>query len=293
MVLEFWQMSAATRERYAQEIKVAASLRSERLVRALATVPREDYLGAAPWRTMARPAPGQMQPDISEVSDPNELYRDVAVYLDQSKNLTNGSPSTLASWLDSLSLSEGKYVFHLGCGTGYYTAVMAEMVGPSGRVVAAEIEDSLANQARANLGRYPNVQVVNGDGSELDVGTCDAILINAGATHPTAHWLSGLSTGGVLLVPMTVEFGMSNIGKGFVLKVVKLASSYQAQFLPTPVMIYSCAGVRDPEIAAAFRKSMTTGAFNSVRSLRTDTHQLEPSCWLHATMFCLSTSPST
>src|SRR5262245_24928413 len=130
MLREFRQVSAATRERYAQEIKVAANIRSERLVRALATVPRENYVGPAPWRTMARPAPGQMQPNISEVYDPSELYRDVAVYLDQSKNLTNGSPSTLAAWLDSLSLFEGKCVFHLGCGTGYYTAVMAEMVGP-------------------------------------------------------------------------------------------------------------------------------------------------------------------
>src|SRR5205809_2215082 len=132
--------SKATKERYAQEIKVAANIRSEKLVRALSTVPREEYVGGAPWRTLARPAPGQMQPIISEVSDPNELYYDVAVYVDQSKVLTNGNPSTLAPWLDSLGLSDGKSVFHLGCGTGYYTAVMAEMVGPSGRVVAVEIE---------------------------------------------------------------------------------------------------------------------------------------------------------
>src|SRR2546427_6292795 len=102
--------SKATKERYAQEIKVAANIRSEKLVRALSTVPREEYVGGAPWRTLARPAPGQMQPIISEVSDPNELYYDVAVYVDQSKVLTNGNPSTLAPWLDSLGLSDGKSV---------------------------------------------------------------------------------------------------------------------------------------------------------------------------------------
>jgi len=61
------------------------------------------------------------------------LYQDVAVFLDSSKSLTNGNPSTLAPWLDALDLAEGKSVFHLGCGTGYYTAIIAEVVDHEGR----------------------------------------------------------------------------------------------------------------------------------------------------------------
>ncbi|MFN7925046.1 MAG: hypothetical protein U0Q16_33420 [Bryobacteraceae bacterium] len=278
-----------TRERYAQQIKTAANLRSESLVRALATVPREEFVGASPWRTVARPAPGQMQPIVSEVSNPSELYADVAVFLDQSKTLTNGNPSTLAPWIDGLGLAEGKSVFHLGCGTGYYTAVMAEVVGPGGSVLAAEIDTALASQASASLARYPNVRVVEGDGGDLEIGARDAILVNAGVTHPTGRWLDSLNIGGTLILPMTVELGMPNVGKGLALRILKGASAYEASFFPVPVMIYSCSSVRDSSIAAAFGKQMMAGGtFSAVRSLRRDAHEQGSSCWLHSAEFCLS-----
>jgi protein-L-isoaspartate(D-aspartate) O-methyltransferase len=282
--------TAETRERYARQIKTTANIRSESLVRALATVPREEFVGAGPWRTLARPAPGQAQATISDVSDPRELYADVAVYLDQSKTLTNGNPSTLAPWLDALDLAEGMTVFHLGCGAGYYTAVMAEVVGASGRILAAEIDTALASQARSNLSRYPNVQVVEGDGGDLDIGVRDAILVNAGVTHPAGRWLDSLAIGGTLVLPMTVDFGMPHVGKGLAVRILRREFAYEANFLPVPVMIYSCSSVRDPDIAAAFSKQMMAGGtVNAVRSLRRDTHVQEASCWLHSTVFCLST----
>ena len=77
-----------------------------------------------------------------------------------SRNLANGNPSTLATWLDALDLNQGKSVFHLGCGTGYYTAIIAEIVGPRGHVTAAEIDSTLASRARETLARYPNVHVI-------------------------------------------------------------------------------------------------------------------------------------
>ncbi len=106
--------TAETRALYAQQIKTAANIQSECLVRARAAVPREEFVGPGPWRTLARPAAGQMQPIVSDVSDPSELYADVAVYLDQSKTLTNGNPSTLAPWLDALGLAEGEVRFSPG-----------------------------------------------------------------------------------------------------------------------------------------------------------------------------------
>ena len=124
--------------------------------------------------------------------------------LDASRSLTNGNPGTLAPWLDALNLSRGKSVFHLGCGTGYYTAVIAEVVAPTGRVTAAEIDPMLAGQARANLTRYSNVQVVEGDGCIVDTGVRDAILINAGVTHPRESWLDNLRHGGNLVLLSTL-----------------------------------------------------------------------------------------
>src|SRR5262245_10032960 len=68
--------SSETREQYARAIEVAAKIESGNLVRALATVPREDYLGPGPWRILPPPAAGQVRAAIREVSDPDELYAD-------------------------------------------------------------------------------------------------------------------------------------------------------------------------------------------------------------------------
>src|SRR5258708_27659231 len=140
-----------TRKRYAEEIRTAAKINSEALLNAFASVPREDFVGQGPWSVLSRPAPGQRQPEVTVVTNPCELYRDVAVYLDSSKSLTNVNPSTLAPWLDALNLSDGKSVFHLGCGTGYYTAIIPEVVGPRGQVTAAEVDPVLAPPAQKPL----------------------------------------------------------------------------------------------------------------------------------------------
>jgi protein-L-isoaspartate(D-aspartate) O-methyltransferase len=280
-----------TRKHYAEEIRTTAKIASEALIKAFAAVPREDFVGPGPWTVLSRPAAGQTQPQITDATDPKDLYQDVAVFLDRSKGLTNGNPSTLAPWLDFLDLAEGKSVFHLGCGTGYYTAVIAETVGRSGSVTATEIDPSLAAQARKSLARYSQVEVVEGDGGAVALGKRDAILINAGVTHPAGQWLENLNVGGTLIAPLTIEVGVPNVGKGLVLCVSRVASGYTARFLPTPVMIYSCKSTRDSTIASAFGQKLMTGTFASVRSLRREPHTAEPSCWWHSAEFCLSTEP--
>ncbi len=278
------------RERYADEIRTNTNVSSAALLKAFGTVPREDFVGFGPWKVLAR-VPGRTQPQVVEVTDPTELYHDVAILLDTSRSLTNGNPGTLAPWLDALNLSTGRSVFHLGCGTGYYTAIMAEMVGPKGLVTAIEIDPVLATQARANLARYPNVEVVEGDGGVVDPGTRDAILINAGVTHPKEIWIDNLQRAGTLILPLTVEFGMPQVGKGMALKVSKLQTGYEAHFFPIPVMIYSCSSVRDSEFGSLLSQSFMSGSFSSVKSLRRDPHSPQPSCWLHTSTFCLSARP--
>jgi len=284
-------VSAEARRRYAAEIGDNAEVRSTALLHAFAKVPREEFVGKGPWKVLSRPAAGYSQPQVTEVTDPAELYRDVAVLLDPLRNLTNGNPRTLAPWLDCLNLSEGKSVFHLGCGTGYYTAVIAEAVGPAGQVTAFEIDPTLAAQARSNLARYPNVQVVEGDGGMADTGARDAILINAGVTHLRESWLDSLRPAGCLVVPLTVDIGMPHVGKGMVLHVSRIGSGFAARFLPVPVMIYSCSSVRDSYFDTLLGQQFMSGTFSSMHSLRRDAHSPEPTCWLHTSNFCLSTRP--
>jgi 16S rRNA A1518/A1519 N6-dimethyltransferase RsmA/KsgA/DIM1 with predicted DNA glycosylase/AP lyase activity len=56
-------------------------------------------------------------------------------------------------------------VLQVGGGTGYYTAILVEIVGPSGRVTALEIDEGLAARARQNLAGFPSVEVVHADGT--------------------------------------------------------------------------------------------------------------------------------
>jgi len=69
------------------------------------------------------------------------VYHNVAVAIDPARQLFNGQPGTLAVWIDTLDLAAGMRVLHVGAGLGYYSAVMAECVGPTGRVVAYEVDD--------------------------------------------------------------------------------------------------------------------------------------------------------
>jgi protein-L-isoaspartate(D-aspartate) O-methyltransferase len=278
------------RQQYAEEIRANTSITSAALLKAFADVPREEFAGSGPWKVVSR-APGQLQFQVAEVTDPANLYHDVAILLDPSRSLTNGNPGTLAPWLDALNLSAGKSIFHLGCGTGYYTAIMAEMVGPTGRVTAVEIDPALAAQARSNLTSYPNVEVVEGDGGVVDSGVRDALLINAGVTHPRESWLDNLRPAGTLVLPLTMEVGMPYVGKGMVLQVSRLQTGYAAHFFPVPVMIYSCSSVRDSEFGSRLGQSFMSGGFGQVNSLRRDAHSPEPGCWLHTSTFCLSTRP--
>jgi protein-L-isoaspartate(D-aspartate) O-methyltransferase len=71
-------------------------------------------------------------------ADPAHLYHDVVVAIDAPRQLNNGQPSFLAFCLDSLDLKAGERVVHIGCGVGYYTAIIAEVIGPKGHVLAQE-----------------------------------------------------------------------------------------------------------------------------------------------------------
>jgi protein-L-isoaspartate(D-aspartate) O-methyltransferase len=122
---------------YAEEIEQVASLSSPALVDAFARVPREKFLGPPPWQlasaeVRAMAAAGLIQAAYRTASEPRHLYHNVVVVLDRAKDINNGQPSALASWIDALDLKRGDRVYHMGCGVGYYTAIMAEMVGPAG-----------------------------------------------------------------------------------------------------------------------------------------------------------------
>ncbi len=277
---------------YAEEIRAAAGLRNERLAEAFARVPREAFLGPGPWLLAGLDRGPGLGPAYRPTpdADPRHVYHDVAISLDRARDLNNGQPASLAVWMDALDLHEGARVFHLGSGTGYYTAILAETVGPSGHVLAVEVDSQLAERARQNLAGYAQVEVVEGDGGALDPGPRDAIFINAGVSHPLATWLDCLQPGGALVFPLTMTMPGSTLGKGVAMRVRREGTGFSA-FVIGFVAIYSCSSVRDPQLHPEITRALTTMSLFKAQSLRRDAHERCDTCIVHAKEFCFSAMP--
>src|SRR4029453_17939027 len=179
-------------------------------------------------------------------ADPGRVYHNIAVAIDPARQLFNGQPGTLAVWLDALELAPGARVLHIGPGLGYYTAIIAQAVGASGRVVAFEIDATLAAAATRNLASLPWVNLRCGDSSQVAGGTFDAIGVNAGGTHPLDAWLDALAPGGRMLLPITSPMPAigSTLGKGLVFLLVRTDDTIAARVM-TMVAVYSAIGLRD------------------------------------------------
>lgn len=280
---------AAVRRSYAEELRAVAGLRSEALVEAFATVPRERFLGPGPWEILAMGDPGGITYRTTVNADPRHLYRDVLVAIDAGRLLNNGQPSSLAGWFGALDLRPGETVVHIGCGTGYYTAILAEVVRPAGRVVAIEIDPELARRARDNLASWRQVDVLEGDGAVLDSGAADAIFVNGGVTHPRAVWIDSLRPEGRLLVPITASANTSGTGWGGMFMITRRLPGFEVRFL-SPVVIFPCLGARDPALNEDLSNKGDDDG-RSVRSLRREPHERDETCWLHAEECCLSRLP--
>jgi protein-L-isoaspartate(D-aspartate) O-methyltransferase len=278
---------------YSQEIRFAANVHSPALIEAFARVPREDFLGHAPWEIASPEVRGLsatlgIQSSYTRVEDARDLYHNVVVVLDKSADINNGQPSALARWIDALDLTAGARVYHLGCGAGYYTAIMAEIVGTKGSVVGCEVNEELAARAKKNLAGYASVKVAAGDGAAFDPGDCDAMLINAGVTHPSPLWLDRLRDGGRLVLPFTMATTPA-IGVGVMVKMVRRHHQFSAEIV-TSLAIYSCTSARDPQLEPLLRSAMTGGAMLKLKSGRRDLHEQSPTCLMHGANFCLSSA---
>ena len=279
---------AAYRRFFAEEIEACAGLRTPRLVEAFATIPREQFLGSGPWITRSEAdfgGPSRQTPD----ADPRRVYHNVVLAIDSARQLFNGQPSTLGTWIDALEIRPGADVLHVGAGSGYYSAILAHTVGPAGRVVAIEVDEALAAFARRNLELYEWVDVRHGDATTGLGDPFDAILVNAGATHPRDEWLDALKPGGRLVLPLTVSMDpRAPIGKGIVVLVSKDtdASSFGARMI-TFVAIYSGQAIRDVEMNVLLGQALARNAWPKLARLRRDRHEQVPSCWLHTDTFCL------
>ena len=147
--------TTALRSYYARLVAGKAGTDDAKLIEAFSLVERERFIGPGPWKINCFTS-GYVD---TPADDLTFIYQDVIVALDPERQINNGEPQLHARCLSALRIRGGETAIHVGSGTGYYTAILAHLVGPAGTVHAYEIEPDLARKAETNLAPWPRISV--------------------------------------------------------------------------------------------------------------------------------------
>lgn len=120
---------------------------------------------------------------------------------------TSSQPSTVARMLRLLEVPVGAKVLDVGAGSGWTTALLAHLVGPTGSVVGVELEPELAAWGAANLAAtgQPWARIVPAVPGVLglpDEAPFDRILVSAEAPVLPRALVEQLADGGRIVVPV-------------------------------------------------------------------------------------------
>ncbi|MGO4363183.1 protein-L-isoaspartate O-methyltransferase [Terrabacter sp. 2TAF16] len=120
---------------------------------------------------------------------------------------TNSQPRTVADMLRLLDVQPGQRVLDVGSGSGWTTALLAHLTGPTGEVVGVELEPALARWGAANLAasRMPWAEIHEAAAGVLgapDRGPWDRILVSAEAQTLPQPLVDQLGDPGRLVLPV-------------------------------------------------------------------------------------------
>ena len=234
------------RQHFLDELRLAVPLpedgESDRLLAAFGAVPREAHVAAGPWRIVPRWGRTAFRtPD----DDPRWLYHDALVALDEERGINIGEPSLWARMFHRIAVPEASRILQVGAGSGYFTAVLAQLAGPGGSVVGCEVEPHLAAIAERALSDLPNARVECRDAvASTPDGPFDLVISFAGATHLPASWIAALGPGGRILLPVTGSGGWG----AFMLLTRRSEGVFSARALGR-CGFYPCIGARDDDLA--------------------------------------------
>jgi protein-L-isoaspartate(D-aspartate) O-methyltransferase len=154
-------------------------IRDERLLAAMGRVPRHEFVSRQNW---------------------NEAYADHPIPIAEKQ--TTSQPYMIAAMVQAAEIKPEDRVLEIGAGSGYQTALLAELAS---QVFSVERYASLAETAQKTLERlgYRNAKIVTGDGSMglPEAAPFDAIIVSAAAPRIPQSLVDQLAVGGRLLIP--------------------------------------------------------------------------------------------
>ncbi|MEU3022183.1 methyltransferase domain-containing protein [Nocardiopsis alba] len=114
--------------------------------------------------------------------------------------------SVIERHLPLLDVEPGMRILEIGTGSGYSTAVLAELVGPGGSVVSVDVEDDLVTRAD-RLHReagYTTITSLAGDGYQGAPGRepFDRLIAWTTPPHLPEAWVEQVRPGGVIVSPL-------------------------------------------------------------------------------------------
>ena len=127
--------------------------------------------------------------------------------LDIGLGQTSSQPRTVESMLRLLDVRPGQRVLDVGSGSGWTTALLAHLVGPTGRVLGVELEPDLVTWGNGNLEQVkrPWASIVEARPGMLglpDAAPFHRILVSAMAGELPRELVDQLHTGGVMVIPV-------------------------------------------------------------------------------------------
>ncbi|MBI2887496.1 MAG: protein-L-isoaspartate(D-aspartate) O-methyltransferase [Chloroflexi bacterium] len=169
---------AEARQRLLEEL--GRSIRDQRVLEAMARVPRERFV----------------PPGYQEMA-----YEDVPLPIGEGQTISQ--PFIVALMTQALRLSGAQRVLEVGTGSGYQAAILGHLAR---QVVTVERYADLADAARARLGELgiANVEVqVAGAKLGWPAGApYDAIIVTAAAPAVPQGLLDQLKNGGIMVIPV-------------------------------------------------------------------------------------------
>lgn len=171
------------------------SLKTEEIIKAFRKVKRQDFV----------------LPEDREMAE-----MDIPLPIDHGQTISQ--PTTVAFTIELLGPQKGEKVMDIGSGSGWTTAILAEIVGEDGKVFGIELLQELKEFGEENVSKYNYIskgiaEMIQADGYKglIDEAPFDRILISAAAEKVPKELLKQLRVGGVLVIPVGRPYEIQDI----------------------------------------------------------------------------------